>query len=329
MAAARLKARNNGRAASFRNTGPEMAADSTEARGENKNNSMTAGETMDRWKLGTCMWGMPEKGISGAIKAAEIGFEGISMDVSMFESADAGEERDMIQAWEQVKKDHGIVCPSVSVEILNDYGLTKPVNSDTGKFALEASCRGIETAEKLGVSVIQLPSFNDGAIRTEEDFRRTCEKMRILCREAEGTDVHIASENNLDLPLTLRMIEEVGSDRFGILFDTQNYYLNGIGNTSELFREIAPYVYQIHVKDGVKGTVSNALIGEGESGFEDIAEAIREAYQGEWILIETYYDRPPFDTAGGIYELVNKDMETCRTSFPLLKKGETYVSSGI
>ena len=270
------------------------------------------------WKLGTCMWGMPEKGMPGAIKAAELGFEGISMDVSLFECEDAGEREDRFAQWEQVKETHQIVCPSVSVEILNDYGLTKPASSETGRFALDACFKGIETAAKLGVHVMQLPSFNDGAIITEEDFRRTCENLKILCREAEDTGVNIASENNLDLAKSLRMIEEIGSDHFGILFDTQNYYLNGVENTPELFRKIAPYVYQIHVKDGVGGTVSNALIGDGESGFAETAEAIRDAYQGEWILIETYYDRPPFDKASSVYELVKKDMETCRNTFPQL-----------
>ena len=268
------------------------------------------------WKLGTCMWGMPEKGMPGAVKAAELGFEGISMDVSLFECEDTGEREDRFTQWEQVKEIHQIVCPSVSVEILNEYGLTKPASSEAGRFALEASFRGIETAEKLGVHVMQLPSFNDGAIVMEEDFRWTCENLKILCREAEGTGVNIASENNLDLTMSLRMIEEVGSDRFGILFDTQNYYLNGVENTPNLFRKIAPYVYQIHVKDGVNGTVSNALIGAGESGFEETAAAIREAYRGDWILIETYYDRPPFDKENEIYSFVKKDMETCRNVFP-------------
>lgn len=270
---------------------------------------------MKHWKLGICMWGMPEKGIPAVKKAAELGFAGISMDVSLFDRPSRAAHAEAIRTYQEAAQAYGIAYPSMSVEILNEIGLTKQTGSAAWQTMRDYCLRGIETAAELGVDVLQLPSFNDGAIRSEEAFAQTCETLAMLCREAGKAGVRIASENDLNLELSLRLLEEVAEDQFGILFDTQNYYLNGIENTPEIFRAIAPRVLQVHLKDGVNGTVSNALIGEGESGFYDTAEAIKDAWEGEWLLVETYYDRPPFYGAENTDALMMRDRDTCRDFF--------------
>lgn len=280
-------------------------------------------------KLGTCMWGMPDKGLDGVKKAAELGFSGISMDISLFDLPDSGARKEKMAAFLNAGKETGIVFPSLSVEVLNDAGLTSPEGTEKADYVLDVCRRGIQIAYELGTEVLQLPSFNDGAIRSEEELRRTCEVIRRLCLDAAEKNVKIASENDLNQEDSLRMIGMVGQDNFRILFDTQNYYLNGVDNTSDLFRAIAPYVAQIHVKDGMGGVVSNALIGEGESGFDKTAEAINEAYDGEWLLIETYYDRPPFsEIQADIYDYIRRDMATCRRVFHIDQEGY-HVSSSI
>lgn len=280
-------------------------------------------------KLGTCMWGMPDKGLEGVRKAAELGFSGIAMDISLFDMPDDGARKEKMAAFLVAGKETGIVYPSLSVEVLNEAGLTSPEGTEKADFVMDVCRRGIQIAYELGTEVLQLPSFNDGAIRSEEELIRTCEMIRRLCLDAAEKNVLIASENDLNLEDSLRMIETVGQDNFRILFDTQNYFLNGVENTPELFRAIAPYVTQIHVKDGTGGVVSNALIGEGESGFDKTAEAVNEAYKGEWLLIETYYDRPPFcEDQVNIYDCIRRDMETCRRVFHIEQEGY-HVSSSI
>ena len=50
-------------------------------------------------KLGTCMWGMPDKGLDGVKKAAELGFSGISMDISLFDLPDSGARKEKMAAF--------------------------------------------------------------------------------------------------------------------------------------------------------------------------------------------------------------------------------------
>lgn len=261
------------------------------------------------------MWGMPKKGVDGVRMAASLGFAGIAMDISLLDAPTASERGRKITEYRQLSDALQIAYPTLSVEQLNEIGLTRPTGSREGQQVLDICKRGIEIAAELGVEVLQFPSFNDGAIRTEEDFLQTCEKFSILSEEARLAGVKMASENDLDLSWSARMLKEVDTEQFGILFDTQNYYLNHIKDSAALFVAIAEHVLQIHIKDGVGGVVSNALLGQGESGFFQTAEAIKEQYQGEWILIETYYDRPPFSASGDPASFILQDIDTYRAIF--------------
>ena len=99
--------------------------------------------------------------------------------------------------YREISRECGITLTALSVEHLNQYGLSHPMNSRRGKIALEGSRIGLETAARMDIPVVQLPSFNSGAIRTEEDFENTCEKIALLCEEAEQYGIIVADHSDV------------------------------------------------------------------------------------------------------------------------------------
>ena len=250
--------------------------------------------------------------------AAEYGFSGMELDFGAYEKAYPLSVPAVQRAYLEMADAYDIEFPSMTIDSLNWYGLTRPLNSRNGIIAFDGIRRGIDAAAEMHIPVIQLPSFNDGAIRTEQDFRNTCEKIKMACEIAQPLGITIASENTLSTYDTKRMICEVGSENFGIMFDSQNYFLADGRDTATFLREIHPYVLQIHLKDGYNGKLSGAVLGTGESGFFHTAEVIKETSCSEWLLLENYYHTQPISNLNrDPFTILEKDLAVVREVFEI------------
>ncbi|MGI6007619.1 MAG: sugar phosphate isomerase/epimerase family protein [Ruminococcus sp.] len=273
---------------------------------------------MEEYKLGICMWGFPQEGPEGLRLAAGLGLQGAEISLGSFEEGYPMTDPFLQKEYCKISRDCRIELVSLSVEHLNQYGLSNPSSSRRGRIALEGSRRGLEAAARMEIPVVQLPSFNDGAIRTEEDFENTCEKISILCEEAAAYGIIIATENVLSVEDSRRMMKKIGCGNFKLMFDTQNYFLDHGADTAEVLRELYPYVIQIHLKDGYNGKISSALLGRGETHFLQTAGVIKETACTRWLLLENYYDRPPLNQmCVDPVELVQADMKTVKTIFEM------------
>ncbi len=273
---------------------------------------------MHAFKLGVCEWGFPMPGPYAVKTAAEYGLSGIELDFGSYEAGYPLSVPAVQRAYLEMADSYGIEFPSMTIDSLNWYGLTRPLSSRNGIIAFDGIRRGIDAAAAMNISVVQLPSFNDGAIRTESDFRNTCEKIKMACEIAQPLGITIASENTLSAQETRRMMHEVGSNNFGILFDTQNYFLADGRDTAALLREIHPYVVQVHLKDGYNGKLSGSILGTGESGFFRTAEVIQETACTEWLLLENYYHMQPISNLSrDPFAILEKDLATVREVFKI------------
>lgn len=78
-------------------------------------------------------------------------------------------------------------------------------------------------------------------------------------------------------------------------------------------------VPQLHVKDGTISALAGSLLGEGESGFFDVMQVLKERGFGGWIIIENLYEQRPLrDAAGDVFEIYRKDVE-------ILKKASSEI----
>ena len=80
----------------------------------------------------------------------------------------------------------------------------------------------------------------------------------------------MCTENILSSDENLKLVKAVGSDKLKIYFDTQNPYLNKGYYVPDMIRQLHPYIQEIHVKDGLDGELSGALLGEGDTDFMNL-----------------------------------------------------------
>ena len=63
------------------------------------------------------------------------------------------------------------------------------------------------------------------------------------------------------------------------------------------------------MKDGKAGVLAGSLLGEGESGFHQVMDFLREQNYSGWIIMENLYEKRPENTfETDVYELFRKDV---------------------
>lgn len=269
------------------------------------------------YKIGIVEWAFPFPGPYGLKTAAELGIQGMELDFGDYETGYKLSNPRIRQAYLDCGKEYGVSFPSIALNALNAHGMSNNRGTADGMIAIETIQKGIEAALAMEIPVVQLPSFDNGDIRTEDDFYNTCEKVRYACDLAEGTGVTIAIENVLDAGQTKKMLQEVDSSHLKVFYDTQNYYLDRGYSQPDILEALAEHVIQIHVKDGYNRTISSALLGRGDVSFGRTAEVIRRTGCTEWLLLENYYDRRPLSLLEeDVFELIRRDVDTLRHLFP-------------
>lgn len=269
-----------------------------------------------KYKIGIVEWAFPFPGPYGLKIAAELGIQGMELDFGDYETGCRLSNPRIQEAYLECGEKYGVAFPSIALNALNTHGMSNHRDSAGGMIAIETIRKGIKTAQDMGIPVVQLPSFDNGDIRTEADFYNTCEKIRYACQLAEGTDIILAVENVLSAEYTMALLQEVGSSRVKVFYDTQNYCLDRGYSQPEILDALAEHVVQIHVKDGYNRTISSALLGQGDVSFCKTAEVIRRTGCTEWLLLENYYDRRPLSLlAEDPFALIRRDVETLRQLF--------------
>ena len=103
-------------------------------------------------------------------------------------------------------------------------------------------------------------------------------------------------ETGQETPITLlRTIEDLQLPNLGVNFDTANFIMYGSGNPVDALELLAPYVRNLHVKDGnfpVNGTYlgKEAPIGSGRVDFPAVLRKLRDLnFSGEMIIEREIY----------------------------------------
>ena len=137
---------------------------------------------------------------------------------------------------------------------------------------------------------VDTPSFFKSEILSAEDFSRTAEMLRMACSYAEHRGILVATENSLDGPMTLDLIESVNSPILRVLVDTLNPFLRGY--VAILIEDVFPYMCdQIHVKDGLNGGCGNSLLGRGEGGFPKTTKLLCSLGFAGFVISENDYSK--------------------------------------
>jgi len=133
----------------------------------------------------------------------------------------------------------------------------------------------------------------------EDQLAATTKFLRKLAPIARDLGLHLNLETHEEITSfeVVRLVEAVGPDVIGVVFDTANVLQRGEHPTWAAKR-LAPYVRQTHIKDAFVGTGGDGLIfqlrpcGEGVVEFSEILPILAKANPGLNLSIENqeYYE---------------------------------------
>lgn len=273
---------------------------------------------MGKFKLGIVEWACPLPGPYGLKLAHEAGLQGMELEFGDYEDGLPLSNPKIQQAYLECGAQFHMEFPSICLNALNKHGMNHPFDSYDGMVAMEVIRKGILAAKEMGIPVVQLPSFDNGEIRSDTDFYNVCEKLKVACDMAAKYDLTVATENVLSAEETLQMLEQVGRSNLKIFFDTQNYFLDRGYSVAEILQEIYPHVVQIHIKDGFNSHISSALLGTGNVRLRDTAAVIRRTGCTEWLLLENYYHKRPLsELEENPFAVLERDIQLAKEIFEI------------
>jgi len=176
-------------------------------------------------------------------KAAEIGFEGITLMVR--------------EGWIEPEQAQADGCAEVRQRI-EDNGLE--LSALTGSFGSMADAEAGDVARDRGVTVVQtaaamgvdLVTSHIGVISEDldcDDMKLMLERVGVVCEAANDVGVTVCVETGPEECWVLRdFIERLGSPRLRVNCDPANLVMKGFDHVQGVY-DLAPYIVHTHAKE--------------------------------------------------------------------------------
>jgi sugar phosphate isomerase/epimerase len=268
-------------------------------------------------KLGITEWSLPVDGPYGCKLAAEVGFEGVQLDIGSYVRNFPKTKRCVQDAYLEAAGKFGIQYTAIACNELDFYNMVAKKGIPDRAIALKTINSAIDAAAAMGIPIVMVQSFNASAIETEQDFERALNVIRRVSDYAlEKGEITLGLENLLSVENLLHVIDEVGNPNVKIYFDTQNYYLHEKADVAAMIEPLISHICEVHVKDGHESDIepSGALLGEGDSRFFDTIAELRKCGYSGWLISENFYDRGPIGKLNmDPVELMRKDYQVLKS----------------
>lgn len=241
------------------------------------------------WKLGVTQWSLPCAVPECVEAAAELGLGAVQIDLGSsadgYPMTDAALQKRLLSDAAR----YGVEIVSVVLNDLCKNGFVHAPGDPRRETAYRTMALGIETAARMGVRSVCLPSFFDNAIRDGDGYARTVEAMRYICALGAEQGVEVYTENVMDADGLARFFHDVGFDGLRLLFDSQNYHFMAGLDAAPVFLSAAARVGGfLHVKDGADG-LGSAPLGAGTSDFSRTLRTIVKSGFAGYYILENHY----------------------------------------
>lgn len=271
----------------------------------------------DQVKLGITEWSLPVEGPYGCKIAADVGFEGIQLDIGSYERSFPKTKRCVQEAYLEAAAKFGIQYTAIACNELDHFDMVAQKGFAERAIALKTITSAIDAAAAMGIPIVMVQSFKASALETDQDLERAVNVIRHVSDYAlDRGQITIGLENLLSVENLLRLIDDVGNPNVKIYFDTQNYYLSEKADVAAMVEPLISHICEVHVKDGYEADIepSGALLGQGDSGFFDTVAELRRCRYSGWLISENFYDRGPI---GGLsddpMELIERDFQVMKS----------------
>lgn len=239
-------------------------------------------------KIGICAWVLPVKEIEAIPLAKHVGLEGITIDYGDENKGFVLRDEAIRAAYLEAIQKHDMDIPTMALNLLCQRGMTKKENHGFVKEVLNES---IEIAHLMGIPKLQIPSFYDNLIRTEEDLDNTIDMFQYACHLGSQYDIVIGSESVMTIKQHEKFYQEVHSKYLTTIFDTQNPWRMLNQDGLKMAKYMAPFTGELHAKDSHTNGPFELQLGEGDVDCTDIMRFYAAAGYNGWIQLESAYGR--------------------------------------
>jgi len=245
----------------------------------------TARAAADRalFKVGVTDWNLRMEGRPEALALAKsLGFDGIQISLS------SGRERTwvgdaVLDRFVAESKRVGLPIGSVCLNVLHrDYLKRDPEGE---KRIVES----IPMARRVGVEVILLPFFGQGALQTRAEMDRVADALRDVAPEAAKAGVILGLENTISARDNVRIMERAQSPAVKVYYDVGNSTTHRFAILEEIRWLGRERICEVHIKDNPH------YLGEGSIDIPAVVDALADIGFSDWAHLET--DSPSGDVA--------------------------------
>ena len=241
-------------------------------------------------------------------RAAELGVDGVSLESCFIKSF----EDDYLKQLKTSLDDYGF-------ERVWAWGHPDGLEGGKNEPMLKDMIQHISYAKAIGADVMRVVG-SSLAFRFEPhgpQLSKLTEMFKEAVIVAEDLGVKLAVENHFDFDAVefLKLIEDVGSDYFGLTFDTGNF-MRLLDEPVKAMEKLGKYVYATHIKD-IKITpntaadewyfFSSVAAGDGYINLPDLAKMLVDLNYTGLLAVELDFPHP--DVGSGEDAAVEKSVK--------------------
>jgi sugar phosphate isomerase/epimerase len=235
-----------------------------------------------RFKVGVPDWNLKlEAKIEAIALAKKLGFDGVQISLGHEGVTSASQhlplaDPNMQQAYLAEAKKAGIPITSVCLEILHRNYLKVKTDPLGARWVSEA----IPAAKALGVKVILLPFFGNGALKTPEEMDYVGDLLREQAPAAEKAGVILGLEDTISAKDNVRIMERAKSPAVLTYYDLGNSTRNGFDVLGEIKWLGKDRICEVHLKDNPN------YLGEGTIDFGKVVRLLADIGFADWAQLE-------------------------------------------
>jgi L-ribulose-5-phosphate 3-epimerase len=235
-----------------------------------------------QFKVGVPDWNLKlEAKIDAIALAKKLGFDGVQISLGHEGVKTASDHLPLSdpktqQAYLAEAKRAGIPITSVCLEILHRNYLKVKTDPLGARWVAEA----IPAAKALGVKVILLPFFGNGALKTPEEMDYVGDVLREQAPAAEKAGVILGLEDTISAKDNVRIMERTKSPAVLTYYDVGNSTRNGFDVLSEIKWLGKDRICEVHLKDNPH------YLGEGTIDFGKVVRLLQEIGFSDWAQLE-------------------------------------------
>ncbi|MGI8671328.1 MAG: sugar phosphate isomerase/epimerase family protein [Luteitalea sp.] len=229
------------------------------------------------FKVGVTDWNLRKEADPESFALAKrVGFDGVQVSLASGRgAARAPIPGDVVQRYLAESRQQGLPITSTCLNILH----TNYLKSDP--LGPQRVSEGIALTRALGVEVMLLPLFGDGALKTPAEMDRVGDILRELAPDATKANVILGLEDTISARDNVRIMDRAKSPTVLTYYDVGNSTVNGHSVIEELRWLGRDRICEVHLKDNPH------FMGEGTIDFPGIVAALADIGFARWAVLET------------------------------------------